>query len=213
MIVIPTAPEVHVVFDGIAWASGMALSAVLYRWRLRGAVARVAARTGPGYFTSLAAGAALGAWAAGSLNTLRDEAPVLSHSIAGALAGAIIAVEGYKAVRGIRGSTGGIFVGSFSLGVAVGRWGCLFAGLPDRTYGTPTGLPWGVDLGDGIPRHPVQVYEFAGNGGLPGHLLAGPAPAQPLGGPAQLLRHVRLLWPATLRLGVPEALSRADRAA
>lgn len=159
MITVPTAPEVHVVFDGIAWVSGLGLSALLYRWRLRSAVAQVAARTGPGYFASLACGAALGAWAAGSLNTLRDAVPVLSHSIAGALAGAIVAVEAYKAVRGVRGSTGGIYVGSFSLGVVIGRWGCLFAGLPDRTYGIATGLPWGADLGDGIPRQPVQVYE------------------------------------------------------
>ena len=44
-------------------------------------------------------------------------------------------------------------------GIAVGRLGCFFAGLPDYTYGIPTSLPWGVDFGDGIPRHPVQLYE------------------------------------------------------
>src|SRR5262249_42605430 len=26
-------------------------------------------------------------------------------------------------------------------------------------YGTPTALPWGHDFGDGILRHPVQLYE------------------------------------------------------
>jgi prolipoprotein diacylglyceryltransferase len=52
-----------------------------------------------------------------------------------------------------------VFTGSFVTGVVVGRWGCLFAGLPDRTYGTPTRLPWGVDLGDHVARHPVEVYE------------------------------------------------------
>ncbi len=52
-----------------------------------------------------------------------------------------------------------MFVGPFAIGVVIGRWGCLFAGLPDLTYGTPTTLPWGVDLGDGISRHPVQIYE------------------------------------------------------
>ena len=114
---------------------------------------------GPGYFLSLAVGAVAGAWMAGSLNTLRGSAPTLSHSIAGAMAGAIVAVEVYKAVRGIKGSTGGIFVGSLAVGVIVGRFGCLFSGLPDRTYGTPTSLPWAVDLGDGIGRHPVQLYE------------------------------------------------------
>src|SRR5262249_38144291 len=83
------------------------------------------------------------------------------HSIVGALVGAIVGVESYKAVRGIRGSTGSIFVGSISLGIVIGRFGCLFTGLADHTYGTPTSVPWGVDLGDGICRHPVQIYESA----------------------------------------------------
>ena len=86
---------------------------------------------------------------------------MLSHSIAGALAGAIIAVELWKWVNGVRESTGGVFVIPLCLGIIVGRWGCLFAGLADQTYGLPTALPWGVDLGDRTPRHPVEIYESA----------------------------------------------------
>jgi len=148
-------------FDLAAWASGGALSVVLYRWRLREMAASLAERAGGGYFAALAVGAAGGAWAAGSLNSLRQTVPSLSHSVAGALVGAIVAVELYKAARGIRGSTGGLFVGSFSLGVVIGRFGCFFAGIADDTYGTPTTAPWGVDLGDGVSRHPVQLYESA----------------------------------------------------
>jgi phosphatidylglycerol:prolipoprotein diacylglycerol transferase len=159
MIHVPTATWTHTPFDLVAWACGAAVGFVLYRWRLAEQVRSLAGATGPGYVLSLAAGAAVGAWMAGSLNTLQGPAPELSHSIAGALIGAIVAVEIYKAFRGVRGSTGTIFVGSFAAGVVVGRWGCLFAGLPDRTYGTPTRLPWGVDLGDGVSRHPVQIYE------------------------------------------------------
>jgi len=48
-----------------------------------------------------------------------------------------------------------------AVGIAVGRLGCYFAGLDDFTYGTPTALPWGHDFGDGILRHPVQLYESA----------------------------------------------------
>jgi phosphatidylglycerol---prolipoprotein diacylglyceryl transferase len=159
MIHVPTAPWTHTAFDLLAWSTGAAVGYGLYRWRLKDRVAQIARATGPGYFACLGVGAALGAWASGSLNTLREAAPALSHSVAGALVGAIFAVELYKAARGLKGSTGVIFVGSFATGVAIGRWGCLFAGLPDRTYGTPTTLPWGVDLGDGIARHPVQIYE------------------------------------------------------
>jgi prolipoprotein diacylglyceryltransferase len=52
-----------------------------------------------------------------------------------------------------------VFVGPFALGAVIGRWGCLFTGLPDRTYGRPTSLPWAVDLGDGVGRQPVEIYE------------------------------------------------------
>ena len=32
-------------------------------------------------------------------------------------------------------------------------------GPQDHTGGTATTLPWGVNFGDGIPRHPTQLYE------------------------------------------------------
>ena len=158
MIEVPTDPNLHILFDLLAWGSAALLGAWLYRWRLRES-AGIVRRTGPLYAVALAAGAIAGAWAFGSWNTALDAVPHPSHSIAGALAGGIVAVELYKWVRGIRGSTGAIWVGPLALGIAVGRWGCLFAGLGDETYGVPTRLPWGVDLGDGISRHPVQLYE------------------------------------------------------
>jgi prolipoprotein diacylglyceryltransferase len=39
--------------------------------------------------------------------------------------------------------------------------GCFIAGLHDDTFGLPTTLPWGVDFGDGLTRHPTQLYEIA----------------------------------------------------
>jgi len=161
MIVVPTSPAAHIAFDLLAWSSGLALGYALHRWRLRDASMRLAGVAGRGYFASLALGAAGGAWLAGSLNTLSSASPALSHSVVGALAGAIAGVEIYKRLRGIKGSTGGSFVGPFALGIVIGRLGCLFTGLPDRTYGSPTDLPFAVDLGDGIGRHPVQLYESA----------------------------------------------------
>src|SRR4051812_2008111 len=158
---IPTAPWAHLPFDLLAWGSGLVASLLVYRWRLKGAVETVAAKVDGYYFLSLALGAVAGAWAAGSLNSLRESHPALSHSIVGALVGAIAGVETYKAFRGVRGSTGGVFVASFALGAVIGRLGCFFSGLVDDTYGAPTRLPWAVDLGDGIPRHPVQLYESA----------------------------------------------------
>ena len=78
----------------------------------------------------------------------------------GALAGAIAGVELYKLKKGIVGSTGLIFVPAFATSIIVGRWGCFLSGLEDQTHGTLTALPWGHDFGDGVMRHPVQLYEI-----------------------------------------------------
>lgn len=157
MILLPTSPFAHYAGDLAAWVS----AGLAARWQIRAFPAeaeRLALMTGPGYFLALAAGALLGAWLAGSLNTVPvGLAP--SHSIAGALAGGIAGVEVWKWRHGVRESTGGGFVVPLAVGIMVGRLGCLFTGLPDLTYGSPTTLPWAVDLGDGIGRHPVQLYE------------------------------------------------------
>jgi len=87
--------------------------------------------------------------------------PGVSRSILGALVGATLAIEIYKRFRGIHGSTGIIFAVPLLVAIGIGRWGCFFAGLDDQTYGIPTGLAIGHDFGDGIPRHPVQLYESA----------------------------------------------------
>ena len=153
---------VHTVFDLLAWASAGALGWWIARrgW-LTGFSARPALKDDPWYFLALALGAMAGAVAFGSFNMGLAGFWTLGHSIAGAIAGGAAAVELYKWLRGIRGSTGLPFVGPLALGIAVGRLGCFFARLPDYTYGTPTVLPWGVDFGDGVPRHPVQLYESA----------------------------------------------------
>lgn len=150
---------IHTIFDVLAWMAGGALG-----WWLRGrdrpsAGRRFTLNGDPGYFIALAAGALSAAYLFGTLNLEFAGRAVLGHSIAGAIFGGVIGVELYKLAHGIRGSTGVGFVAPLALGIAVGRWGCFFAGLPDYTYGTPTTLPWGVDFGDGVPRHPVQLYE------------------------------------------------------
>jgi len=92
-------------------------------------------------------------------NFLSTGMVVFGKSIIGALAGAIAAVEVFKRYYHIKGSTGAYFVPSLAIGIAIGRIGCFVTGLEDYTYGIPTDLPWGVDFGDGIARHPVQLYE------------------------------------------------------
>ena len=80
-------------------------------------------------------------------------------TIVGGLLGGWIAVEIAKGITGVKSRTGDLFAVPLCVGIAIGRIGCFFAGLADDTYGTPTSLPWGVDFGDGIRRHPTQMYE------------------------------------------------------
>ena len=157
MIALQTDAGAHRLFDLVAWGSAFAAGWAVSRWRLSDARAKFPRENG--YVIALGAGAIVGAYLAGSLPSLMQGEGSLSHSIAGALAGAIIGVELYKVARGIRVSTGAIFVAPFAVGVIIGRLGCIFSGLVDGTHGTPTNLPWGVDLGDGVSRHPVQIYE------------------------------------------------------
>lgn len=82
-------------------------------------------------------------------------------TVVGGLIGAWLAVEWIKRRIGITQRTGDVFAIPLTVAIAIGRVGCFLTGLDDNTHGLPTSLPWGVDFGDGIPRHPAQLYEIA----------------------------------------------------
>lgn len=84
----------------------------------------------------------------------------LGQTIVGGLIGGMLGVELAKKLVGVKHSTGDLFVVPFCVGLIVGRIGCFLAGLHDGTYGVATSLPWGIDFGDGILRHPTQVYDM-----------------------------------------------------
>jgi len=165
-VLIPLGPWVvhpHFLFETAAYLIGFQL--YLLRRRRRGDY------LGDGPRWSIVTAAAIGAvvgsrllfWIEDPAATLRnlDHPLVLfgGKSIVGALVGGWIAVEMVKRWIGIREATGDLFALPLAVGIAVGRIGCFLSGLPDGTYGTPTSLPWGVDLGDGVVRHPTALYE------------------------------------------------------
>ncbi|MGQ3053220.1 MAG: prolipoprotein diacylglyceryl transferase [Roseateles sp.] len=159
-----------------AWAhtafayAGMGLGAALWRATLRRQQRSGALAPGNfGVLVGLLIGAALGnklvflidrpdvalaIWQNGTL-TFRGQ------SVVGGLLGGLIGVELAKKLTSQTRSTGDAMVLPIAVGLAIGRVGCFLAGLHDDTYGVPTSLPWGVDFGDGIPRHPTQLYEIA----------------------------------------------------
>jgi phosphatidylglycerol---prolipoprotein diacylglyceryl transferase len=148
----------HIAFDAIAWlAAGLSLF-----WLTRGMQVRFpVAPTDFTYIAMLIFGAGLGAVLFGTINLWLSHLPGIARSIEGGIVGAIIAVELYKRIAGIGARTGARFALPLAVGVAVGRIGCFLSGMDDFTHGTPTSLPLGHDFGDGIMRHPVQLYESA----------------------------------------------------
>ncbi len=74
------------------------------------------------------------------------------------LVGGYLGVELAKSYLGVTTKTGDSFAVPVAGAVAVGRLGCFSAGC---CFGRPTGGSWGVDFGDGLLRHPTQLYESA----------------------------------------------------
>ena len=166
-----TAAAVHGAFEFAAMATG----AELYRRaRRRQGMQRMNERGAFALMIGLLLGAALGnklvflierpdLWLAFWL----DGAPRrLGQSLVGGLLGGLIGIETAKALTRQPASTGDLMVMPLAAGIALGRVGCFLAGLHDDTYGLPTTLPWGVDMGDGIARHPSALCEIAFVGAL-----------------------------------------------
>lgn len=98
-------------------------------------------RLHPSYVSFAALGMMAGALAAGTANLLLSGFSEIGKSVVGGLAGAILAVEILKRRLGVKVSTGLRFAAPLAAAIAVGRVGCFFAGMDDRTYGTPTSVP------------------------------------------------------------------------
>jgi phosphatidylglycerol:prolipoprotein diacylglycerol transferase len=148
----------HVVFDVVAWLA--AAAAAFWLSRIEGISFSAAVRT-PAYLAAAIGGALAGAYLFGTANLWLSGRSGIARSIEGAMFGAIVVVELYKRAVHLRIRTGARFALPLAVGIAIGRIGCHVAGLEDFTYGVPTALPWGHDFGDGVPRHPVALYESA----------------------------------------------------
>lgn len=83
-----------------------------------------------------------------------------NRTVLGGFLGGLMAVELTKKIIGETKASGDLFVYPILLALAIGRIGCFSSGIYEETYGIPTRLPWGMDLGDHINRHPVCLYEI-----------------------------------------------------
>jgi len=86
------------------------------------------------------------------------------RSIVGALIFGLLGAELAKPLVGYSLPPNDRFAALLPFSFAVGRVGCLISGC---CRGTPTNSPLAIVYSDGIPRHPVQLYEILF------HVLAG----------------------------------------
>lgn len=120
---------------------------------------------------SIILGAALGALIGSRLVGILEN-PLLNFSqqniiqllntktIMGGLFGGLLGVELAKKIIGEKQSSGDLFVFPIIVGVFIGRVGCFLSGIKEFTYGKVTTTVFGMDLGDGLLRHPTSLYEL-----------------------------------------------------
>ncbi|MFD2720776.1 prolipoprotein diacylglyceryl transferase [Hymenobacter monticola] len=166
----PARLPVHLLCEVLAYALGYRL----YQRLRAGHPDRISDAHRQWIFVGAAAGALLGSRLLGLL----EHPELLVHppggslyyftnkTIVGGFLGGLIGVEITKKRLGVTASSGDLMVFPIILGLAIGRLGCFFSGLEDGTYGTATALPWGINFGDGVRRHPTNLYEILFLGAL-----------------------------------------------
>jgi len=84
----------------------------------------------------------------------------MNKTIVGGLIGGWIGVELFKKLFKVHHSSGDLFTLPLIIAIFIGRIGCFSMGIYEETYGVESTLPWAMDLGDGLLRHPVSLYEM-----------------------------------------------------
>jgi phosphatidylglycerol---prolipoprotein diacylglyceryl transferase len=83
-----------------------------------------------------------------------------NKTVVGGFLGGLFGVEIAKHLIAEKQKSGDLFTYPMILGLIIGRIGCFSMGVYEQTYGSPSSLPWAMNLGDGIARHPVALYEI-----------------------------------------------------
>ncbi|ETZ19872.1 prolipoprotein diacylglyceryl transferase [Pedobacter sp. V48] len=83
-----------------------------------------------------------------------------NKTIAGGFLGGLFGVELIKKVIGVKIASGDLYVIPIIIALFIGRIGCFLMGIDEPTFGVETHFFSGMDLGDGLKRHPVALYEM-----------------------------------------------------
>jgi phosphatidylglycerol---prolipoprotein diacylglyceryl transferase len=155
---------VHVVFEALAFFIGFRY--FLWLRKKQGDAIRAPNRTW--IIIGAIIGALIGSRLIGGLEDptqIRKAGNLLLYfyqnkTVLGGFLGGLAGVEVVKKMIGEKQASGDLFVYPIMLALIIGRIGCFSMGIYEETYGTVTKLPWGMNLGDGLSRHPVSIYEI-----------------------------------------------------
>ncbi|NVO00072.1 MAG: prolipoprotein diacylglyceryl transferase, partial [Geobacteraceae bacterium] len=109
-------------------------------------------------FAGAMIGCAIPAYYAGGLvEDMAWSVPIGPKTVLGGVLGAFLLVALFKRLTKNHADTSDAFARGTIAMMAIGRIGCI---MQHCCYGTPAS--WGIDLGDGIRRVPVQYFEAIG---------------------------------------------------
>ncbi|MCB9834319.1 MAG: prolipoprotein diacylglyceryl transferase [Planctomycetes bacterium] len=154
----------HLVFEVLAYAVGFQY----YRWLRRREGDHLELQDRWTLIVAAVVGAAIGSKL---LHHLNSPSRLLEHwsdptylmggkTIVGGLLGGLVAVELTKWKLGLVRRSGDLYALPLCLAIVIGRVGCLLTGIHDDTVGVTTASFLGMDLGDGLARHPTPLYEM-----------------------------------------------------
>lgn len=112
-------------------------------------------------------GSLLGSHILGSLELPREflEAPskvifiAQNKTVLGGLLGGLFGVEAVKKIIGEKQSSGDLMTYPLLSAMTIGRVGCFFNGVFNESKGIVTPRFVGMDMGDGLARYPVALFE------------------------------------------------------
>ncbi|MFH6958752.1 prolipoprotein diacylglyceryl transferase [Flavobacterium aquidurense] len=83
-----------------------------------------------------------------------------NKTVAGGFLGGLMGVELIKKCIGVKIASGDLYVIPIIVALFIGRIGCFSMGIAEPTFGNETTFFTGMNLGDGLKRHPIALYEM-----------------------------------------------------
>ena len=83
-----------------------------------------------------------------------------NKTVLGGFLGGLFGVELIKKIIREKRNSGDLFTYPIILALIIGRIGCFSMGVYEETYGKVTTFFTGMNLGDGLLRHPISLYEM-----------------------------------------------------